>query len=111
MACSEKCVISACHCWRSIAPTPARRMRQMSHSALKRIAENGDRPSIQCSLLSALGQDGRPHMDAGSMQSNTARSETVESTKRSKTMMTKEHTNTYRTTARVDGVIYLAGFV
>jgi Domain of unknown function (DUF4386) len=45
------------------------------------------------------------------MQSNAARSETVESTKRSKTMMTKEHTNTYRTTARVVGVVYLAGFV
>ena len=26
-------------------------------------------------------------------------------------MMTKEHTNTYRTTARVVGVVYLAGFV
>jgi hypothetical protein len=50
-------------------------------------------------------------MNAGSMQSNAARSETVESTKRSKTMMTKEHTNTYRTTARVVGVVYLAGFV
>ena len=25
--------------------------------------------------------------------------------------MTKEHTNTYRTTARVVGVVYLAGFV
>jgi hypothetical protein len=45
------------------------------------------------------------------MQSNAARSETVESTKRSKTMMTKEYTNTYRTTARVVGVVYLAGFV
>jgi hypothetical protein len=45
------------------------------------------------------------------MKSNAARSETVESTKRSKTMMTKEHTNTYRTTARVVGVVYLAGFV
>jgi hypothetical protein len=50
-------------------------------------------------------------MDAGSMQSNAARSETVESTNRSKTMMTKAHTHTYRTTARVVGVIYLAGFV
>src|SRR3954471_14569988 len=50
-------------------------------------------------------------MDAGSMQSYAVRSETVESTKRSKTMMTKENTNIYRTTARVVGVIYLAGFV
>jgi hypothetical protein len=50
-------------------------------------------------------------MDAGSMQSNVSRSETVVSTKRSKTMMAKEHTNTYRTTARVVGVVYLAGFV
>src|SRR3954471_4406555 len=50
-------------------------------------------------------------MDAGSMQSYAVRSETVESTKRSKTMMTKENTNTYRTTARVVGVVYIAGFV
>jgi hypothetical protein len=50
-------------------------------------------------------------MDAGSMQSNMSLPETIETTKRSKMMITKEATNTYRTTARVVGVVYLAGFV
>src|SRR3954470_1320841 len=45
------------------------------------------------------------------MQSDAALLETVESTTRSKTMTIKEATNTYRTTARVVGVIYLMGFV
>src|SRR3954469_6979071 len=47
MACSEKCVISACHCSRSIAPTPARQMRQILHSALKHTVEKGDWPLNQ----------------------------------------------------------------
>src|SRR6187455_2747276 len=50
-------------------------------------------------------------MDPRPMQLSGSLSEIVESTKRSKTMTTKATMNTYRTTARVVGVVYLAGFV
>src|SRR5689334_11253288 len=55
MACSGKCVISVCHCSPSIASTPARQMRQMSHSVLKRAAEKGDRSLSQWSSLQSSG--------------------------------------------------------